>query len=93
MIQIVNNSGSATAVQSERSGGRPSRTSPVPPTVVHVQRCFRRTRRRITGSTALDTVTGQISFVDVNAGDQPTVSVEFNSFTYQNAQQHDVTRR
>ena len=46
----------------------------------------------ITGSTALDTQTGQIRFADVNAGDLPTVKVEFSSFTYQDAHQNDITQ-
>ncbi len=46
----------------------------------------------VTGDSALDTVSGKISFLDVNAGDHPTVSVTFdNAFTYENAQHQDVT--
>ena len=39
----------------------------------------------------LDTVLGKVNFVDINAGDTPTVSTQFNSFTYQNAQHQNVT--
>ncbi len=38
-----------------------------------------------TGSSTPDTVSGKVNFVDINAGDLPTVSAKFNSFTYQNA--------
>jgi hypothetical protein len=45
----------------------------------------------VTHSSAIDTVIGTINFVDVNAGDTPTVTTKFDSFTYQNAQHQDVT--
>jgi hypothetical protein len=45
----------------------------------------------VTGDSAIDTVSAKISFVDVNAGDHPTVSATFNSFSYENAQHQDVT--
>ncbi|MGE5157857.1 MAG: VCBS domain-containing protein, partial [Gemmatimonas sp.] len=38
-----------------------------------------------------DSISGRVNFVDVNAGDLPTVKIDFNSFTYQNAQHQDVT--
>ncbi|MCC8978825.1 VCBS domain-containing protein [Bradyrhizobium acaciae] len=38
-----------------------------------------------------DTVTGQITWVDVNLGDKPTATVSFNSFSYRDASGHDVT--
>jgi len=41
--------------------------------------------------TDLDVVQGVVRFVDVNAGDLPTVKVAFNSFSYQSANQADVT--
>ncbi len=39
----------------------------------------------------LDGTTVKINFVDVNAGDTPTVSQQFISFSYQNAAHQDVT--
>jgi hypothetical protein len=45
----------------------------------------------VTGDTAIDTVSAKITFKDVNAGDRPTVSATFNSFSYENAQHQDVT--
>ena len=45
----------------------------------------------VTHSTALDTVSGKVNFVDINAGDNPTVSTAFESFTYHNAAGADVT--
>lgn len=45
-----------------------------------------------TGDTAdFDTVKGQVGFVDVNAGDQPSVAVSFKSFSYQNAQHGNLS--
>ena len=42
-------------------------------------------------TTDSDTVSGQVTFVDQNLGDQPTAQINFTSFTYQNAGQQDVT--
>jgi fibronectin-binding autotransporter adhesin len=44
-----------------------------------------------TGISQLDSVGGKVNFVDLNAGDQPTVKVEFSSFSYQNANHQSVT--
>ena len=38
-----------------------------------------------------DVALGKVSYSDYNAGEQPTVSVAFKSFTYQNAQHDDVS--
>jgi fibronectin-binding autotransporter adhesin len=50
----------------------------------------------LTGKTGdavnLDTASGRINFVDINAADRPTVSATFQSFAYQNAQHRDVTQ-
>ncbi len=48
-------------------------------------------RAGVTHSGAIDTASGKISFVDVNAGDFPTAKTSFTSFTYQNAEHADVT--
>ena len=48
-------------------------------------------QKNVTGSSVPDTASGNINFVDINAGDLPTVKVSFTSFTYQNAQHTDVT--
>jgi VCBS repeat-containing protein len=45
----------------------------------------------LTASSALDSVSGAVNYVDINAGDVPSVSAQFSSFTYQNAQQADVS--
>ncbi len=37
-----------------------------------------------------DTVTGTINFTDINAGDLPTVSAKFDSFSYQNAAHQEI---
>ncbi|MGY3532059.1 VCBS domain-containing protein [Bradyrhizobium sp. USDA 4452] len=44
-----------------------------------------------THSTLPDTVSGQITWVDVNLGDKPTATVNFNSFSYRDAHGNDVT--
>jgi fibronectin-binding autotransporter adhesin len=46
----------------------------------------------VTHSSTIDTVTGKINFVDINAGDTPTVTTKFSSFTFQDAQHNDVTK-
>jgi VCBS repeat-containing protein len=38
-----------------------------------------------------DAIVGKVNYADPNDGDQPTVSVSFRSFTYQDAQHHDVS--
>ena len=48
-------------------------------------------RPGVTHSSALDTASGIIRFVDINAGDTPTVKTTFGSYSYQNAQHTDVT--
>ena len=45
----------------------------------------------VTASSALDSISGTVHYADVNAGDVPSVSAQFSSFIYQNAQQADVT--
>ncbi len=42
-------------------------------------------------TTDFDTASGKVNFVDINAGDLPSVSTKFASFTYQDAQHNDVT--
>ena len=45
----------------------------------------------VTHSSALDTASATVSFVDINVGDAPTVSTKFDSFTYENAAHANVT--
>ncbi len=45
----------------------------------------------LTASPTLTSVSGIVNYVDVNVGDTPSVSAQFSSFTYTNAQQSDVT--
>jgi hypothetical protein len=40
-----------------------------------------------------DHIGGKVNFVDINAGDTPTVRVNFSAFAYQNAQHQDVTAK
>jgi fibronectin-binding autotransporter adhesin len=48
-------------------------------------------RPGVTHSSAPDTASGIVRFVDINAGDTPTVKTTFGSYAYQNAQHADVT--
>ena len=52
--------------------------------VYRAGRCY----RRAPPSTASS---GMVNYLDINAGDVPSVSAQFSSFTYQNAQGADVT--
>lgn len=45
----------------------------------------------LTGNPALDTASGTVSYLDLNVGDTPSVSAQFSSFTYKNAQGVEVT--
>ncbi len=45
----------------------------------------------LTRSSAIDTASGPITFFDINAGDRPTASARFESFTYENAQRENIT--
>ncbi|WP_051379873.1 VCBS domain-containing protein [Bradyrhizobium murdochi] len=45
----------------------------------------------VTASSALDSISGVVNYIDVNVGDTPSVSTQFSSFIYQNAQGADVT--
>ena len=64
---------------------------PGPPERRHLQRRVHRARGRDRQFGTPDTLTGQIRFADLNAGDQPTAKTIFASFAYQNAQHADVT--
>jgi fibronectin-binding autotransporter adhesin len=44
-----------------------------------------------TGVGQLDSINGVVNFADLNAADQPTVKIDFSTFSYQNANHLDVT--
>src|SRR6185295_20252311 len=48
-------------------------------------------RAGITGNAAVNSTSGTVNYVDINAGDTPSVSAQFSSFAYQNAQGVNVT--
>jgi VCBS repeat-containing protein len=48
-------------------------------------------RAFVTHSSTIDKVGGTISYADINAGDIPTASAKFSSFSYKDAHNHDVT--
>jgi hypothetical protein len=62
----------------------------LPPTVVANSKSLTELPH-VTGSHTHDTVSGTISFADINGGDLPTAKATFGSFTYQNAQHQDIT--
>jgi VCBS repeat-containing protein len=62
----------------------------VPPEIVAVGSASIE-RLGITHSSEIDTASGTIRFADINADALPTVSANFGSFTFQNAQNNDVS--
>ena len=48
-------------------------------------------RTNTTASAAVDSMSGTVSYADINPGDVPSVKTEFSSFVYANAQKADVT--
>jgi len=95
---IVNNSDDSSH---QNSGGStdPHGHIPGPPTVVVLSAAGQVTTAfshgELAGTTGdgsdHDSVGGTVNFADLNAGDQPTVKVDFSSFTYQNGKHQDVT--
>ena len=90
VIQIVTNPG-GPSLSGPGGGTAGVLHIPGPPAVGTSSGAFIE-HANVTGGTAFDTQIGQIRFADVNAGDRPTVKIEFSSFTYQDAQQHDITQ-
>src|SRR6478672_3208786 len=45
----------------------------------------------ITGNTALNSISGTVGYADINPLDRPSVSTQFSSFTYQDAQGANVS--
>ncbi len=48
-------------------------------------------RINVTASPTLASISGIVSYADVNVGDTPSVSAKFSSFAYQNAQHANIT--
>lgn len=63
---------------------------PGPPAVATFNSAFTE-RVGVTHSSTIDTVSNKINYADTNAGDVPTAKAAFNSFTYKDANSHDVT--
>ncbi len=61
----------------------------VPPVVITADKSLIE-HAGVTGSSAIDTTSGTISFADINLGDRPTATATFSSFTYQNAQHQTI---
>ncbi len=68
------------------SGGNTRVHLNIPPDLVASSNHFSE-RLLTSGNAALDTVSGTIRFADINPEDLPTVTAQFNSFVYRNAQQ------
>jgi VCBS repeat-containing protein len=85
-VQAADNSGPSNAPTSGKSGDH----IPGPPGIDVNSAAFTESGG-VTGSSAPDTVTGQITYTDPNAGDKPTAKTIFATFAYQNAQHADVT--
>ncbi|WP_213287080.1 VCBS domain-containing protein [Bradyrhizobium sp. sGM-13] len=81
------------------SGATPPVDPGPPPRLVHIPgppqaAAFGGTvseRIDVTASSALDSISGSVNYLDINPGDTPSVSTQFSSFAYQNAQGADVT--
>ncbi|UFX44850.1 VCBS domain-containing protein [Bradyrhizobium sp. 41S5] len=83
LLGLANNSGSQAApIKSDHIPG--------PPHVVTQNAAFTEQAGQ-THSTVFDTVTGQITWVDVNLGDKPTATINFSTFSYHDAGGNDVT--
>jgi len=83
---VADNSGASSG----GTTGKALEHIPGPPDVVTFNAAFTE-RAGITGSFTPDTITGAISYADVNAGDKPTAKTIFETFTYRNAQHTEVT--
>ncbi len=69
----------------------PNAHIPGPPAISTVDRALSE-KVGLTGSSLTDTVSGTISYADINPSDIPTAKTTFASFTYQDAQHHDITQ-
>src|SRR5260370_2045028 len=91
-IPVIANVNTASNTSFTNSNGptNPQQHLDIPPTVVAFVNAF--TAHAGTGhASAVDTVSQMILFADINAGDRPTVTVKFDTFKYENAQQVDIT--
>jgi VCBS repeat-containing protein len=86
VAHVADNSGASSG----GTTGKALEHIPGPPDVVTFNAAFTE-RAGITGSFTPDTITGAISYADVNAGDKPTAKTIFETFTYRNAQHTEVT--
>ena len=83
LLGLTNNPGSQAApIKSDHIAGAPH--------VVTQNAAFTEQPGQ-THSTLPDTVTGQITWVDVNLGDKPTATINFSTFSYHDASGNDVT--
>src|SRR3954462_14986738 len=91
-IPLIINVSTAEKSSSSGSGGSLSSLDHIPgqPAVVVLDGSVVE-RAGVTHGSAIDILSNKITFADINAGDLPTVSVKFDSFSYQNAAHQDVT--
>ncbi len=83
-----NSSSSTSSPQSNPNVGLSLQHIDLPPTVVVVNASLHGAGTK--GGSAIDTVSGTISFADINAGDAPTVKVTFDSFALQDANHNNI---
>ncbi len=88
-ILILNGNPNAPTI--EKSGTPSVQHIDGPPSVVATSNAFTELVGKTGDIIDTDTVSGTVRFVDINAGDAPTVTTKFDSFTYQDAQHNDVT--
>ena len=91
-IPLIVNVNTAERSSSSNSGGPLDSLNHIPgkPAVVVLDGSLVE-RAGVTHDSTFDILSKNVTFADINAGDLPTVSVKFNSFTYQNAAHQDVT--
>jgi VCBS repeat-containing protein len=89
VIVIVNKTESATT---SKSGSLDKGIDHIPgPPKVQVTDASLKELAGVTGSIEFQTTTKQITWEDINVGDQPSATIKFGSFTFQNAKGEVVT--
>ena len=87
---LVLNTGTPLTPSSSNGLTDPNQHIDLPPELV-VTSASVSERVGLTASSETDTLSGTIRFADINRGDLPTVQTRFDSFTYQDAQNNNVT--
>ena len=85
----VNSSSSSSPQSNSNAGPDGLQHIDLPPTVAVVNASLHGAGTK--GGSAIDTVSGSISFADINAGDTPTVKVTFDLFVLQDANHNNIS--